>query len=150
MIEEISQNVSMRSRPSRITFFFLRCFHPPEFRQLRRLIAACADRALALAKPRAHKSWRAAPPQDPPQRAQQKMDAATRDTTINMQKLKNRKWFESPRRTPHGESPMLHSTEPTGSPRAGASSIHSGFSSVWTSELLSSQSRSSNGRTRSS
>ena len=46
MIEEISQNVSMRSRPSRITCFFLRCFHPPEFRQLRRLIAACADRAL--------------------------------------------------------------------------------------------------------
>ena len=106
MIEEISQNVSMRSRPSRITFFFLRCFHPPEFRQLRRLIAACADRALALAKPRAHKSWRAAPPQDPPQRAQQMMDAATDDTTINMQRLKKLKMVRIPapnssRRLPH-------------------------------------------------
>ena len=106
MIEEISQNVSMRSRPSRITFFFLRCFHPPEFRQLRRLIAACADRALALAKPRAHKSWRAAPPQDPPQRAQQMMDAATHDTTINMQRLKKLKMVRIPapnssRRVPH-------------------------------------------------
>ena len=150
MIEEISQNVSMRSRPSRITFFFLRCFHPPEFRLLRRLSAACADRALALAKPRAHKSWRAAPPQDPPQRAQQMLDAATDDTTIIMQSLKTTKWCESPRRTSHGDSPMLDSTEPTGSPRAGASSIHSGFSTVWTSELLSSQSRSSNGRSRSS
>ena len=106
MIEEISQNVSMRSRPSRITFFFLRCFHPPEFRQLRRLIAACADRALALAKPRAHKSWRAAPPQDPPQRAQQMLDAATDDTTINMQRLKKLKMVRIPapnssRRVPH-------------------------------------------------
>ena len=91
MIEEISQNVSMQSRASRNnTFLFHRCFEPPEFRQLRRLIAACADRALALAKPRAHKSWRAAPPQDPPQRAQQMMDAATHDTTINMQRLKKR------------------------------------------------------------
>ena len=96
MIEEISQNVSMRSRPSRITCFFLRCFHPPEFRQLRRLIAACADRALALAKPRAHKSWRAAPPQDPPQRAQQMLDAATDDTTIIMQSLKNHKMVRIP------------------------------------------------------
>ena len=106
MIEEISQNVNMRSRPSRNTFLFLRCFQPPEFRQLRRLIAACADRALALAKPRAHKSWRAAPPQDPPQRAQQMMGAATDDTTINMQRLKKLKMVRIPapnssRRVPH-------------------------------------------------
>ena len=54
-------------------------------------------------------------------------------------------------RRSQGVSPWVHTTEPKGSPKcAGSSTSHSGCSTMYTSELLSSQSRSSAGKVRSS
>ena len=87
-----------------------------------------------------------------PRSAQKKLKLASpQKPSISMQKIEHLLSLDLDRPASQGESPWVHTTEPEGSPKcAPSSSSHSGCSTVYTSELLSSQSRSSEGKLRSS
>ena len=87
-----------------------------------------------------------------PRSAQKKLKLASpQKPSISMQKIEHLLSLDLARPPSQGVSPWVHTTEPEGSPKcAASSSSHSGCSTVYTSELLSSQSRSSEGKLRSS
>ena len=86
-----------------------------------------------------------------PRSAQKKLKASPQKPSISMQKIEHLLSLDLARPPSQGVSPWVHTTEPEGSPKcAASSSSHSGCSTVYTSELLSSQSRSSEGKVRSS
>ena len=87
-----------------------------------------------------------------PRSAQKKLKLASpQKPSMSMQKIEHLLSLDLARPPSQGVSPWVHTTEPEGSPLcAASSSSHSGCSTVYTSELLSSQSRSSEGKLRSS
>ena len=87
-----------------------------------------------------------------PRSAQKKLKlASTKKPSISMQKNQNLLSLALSRPPSQGVSPWVHTTELEESPKCAAgSSSHIGCCTVYTSELLSSQSRSSEGKLRSS
>jgi hypothetical protein len=123
-----------------------------QLRRLHRLVFRPAPllhrlaRKLASAYELAHCSTLA------PRSAQKKLKLASpQKPSMSMQKIEHLLSLDLARPPSQGVSPWVHTTEPEGSPLcAASSSSHSGCSTVYTSELLSSQSRSSEGKLRSS
>ena len=112
----------------------------------RRMDHARSARKLASAYELAHCSTLA------PRSAQKKLKLASpQKPSSSMQKIEHLLIRRLSRSPSQGVSFWVHTTEPEGSPRCAPSSTsHSGWSTVYTSELLCSQSRSSEGKPRSS